>query len=992
MHAPPIRRDTQKSVKSSSGGIIQGVDFDVWSADDIRRISVVEVIRSECEEGGRPVEGGPVDPKFGCLGEGHCPTCGFNRHKCPGHFGHYTLPCPLYHESYVSTTLKYLRCICECGGRVNKGSTCLACGKNLGKFTWDRTQRCFLWNGHKYMASEALRKFKKSGEYDAVRLILTVLPIPPIHVRPPNISGGACRGQSDLTYRIVSILRAGKAVCKAVGGPKIVWRHAVDALQEAVSSYFDGERGGRRTESKYAYSSLAPLLKGKRGLIRGHLLGKRVDQSGRAVIVGDDKILPWEIGLPEMMARTLTVPIKVTQWNKRALEDLVADGGAAYICEGRRRHDLKKHCPSLDVGMVVLRYLKDGDLVLLNRQPSLHAASLMCHKVKVLPGSVLRLNTACTTPYNADYDGDEMNVHVPQTEKARAEALCLLSVTENVLSAADAAPHMGCIQDSVLASWLLSQESVPEELFMRCAGEIGAYMRGTSGKDLLSLCFPPVNYTRGSVRILRGEFISGHLTKKDVGPKRGGLIHRIALDFGERRALETISALQKVSHIFLAWRGFTISLKDLTPPALYKQETEKLLVEALGKYKRTRDTDDLKSARDTMGDASKYVHNAFKQCVVSGMKGNNLNLTSLLACLGQQTVRGSPPEKRAWGGRILPHFAPEDTRPLAQGFVQSSYSDGLSPYELFYHAMSGREGLVDTAIKTSKTGYLSRRLMKTMENLIVQKGLVRDGPCVVQWLYGEAGGNARLRQRVRKACERGSVSAYWQAEAARQWDLDAEGPDAADLFVHFPNLRDNTPYIPGEEPEWEFLQEEVQAICKGMDPLHARWCRMHYTWSELSKRYFTRPMVDHLLESTRMAWKKSRVEEGTAVGAIAAQSLGERTQQVSGDPFAHIFLDRTNTFSVNPQYLSLRFLHKHHHGSASLRKNLEHDRRDTVHLCLQGSTKVGAETSSHPSLRHQLDRDRSGGGDGLLLGISRSRRTPSLVTLHTLRTLSLVRC
>lgn len=661
------------------------MDFAVWDADDIRRISVVEVVRVECEEGGRPVQGGPVDPRFGCVGDGVCPTCGQNRHKCAGHWGFYTLPVPIYHESYVSSTLKCLRRICACGESLSK-NTCPSCGKSNGKFTWDRTQRTFLRNGEKYSAGKALKKFKKAGDYEAVRLILTLLPIPPIHVRPPNISGGSCRGQADLTYRIVSILRAGKAVRKAEGGPKIVWRHAIDTLQEAVSSYFDGERGGRRTESKYAYSSLAPLLKGKRGLIRGHIQGKRVDQSGRAVIVGDDRIYPWEIGLPRKMARTLTIPVRVTLWNKAGLTRLIEEGGAAYVKEGRRRHDLKTHQPTLDVGMVVLRFLKDGDLVLLNRQPSLHAASLMCHRVKVLGGSVLRLNTACTTPYNADFDGDEMNVHVPQTEKARAEALCLLAVEQNVLSPADAAPHMGCIQDSVLGAWLLSEETIPEDLFMQCAGEIGRIGRGRRGKDLLSLCFPPVNYTRGSVRILRGEFLSGRLTKQDLGTKRGGLIHRIALDFSEKAALETVARLQRVAHTFLVWRGFTISLRDCVPPETYRRETQRLLVNALGKYQTSRNIKDLKGARDSMGEAGKHLENAFKDCVVSGMKGNSLNLTSLLGLLGQQTVRGEPPGKRAWGGRVLPHFSPEDQSPLAQGFVQSSYSKGLSPCELFFHA------------------------------------------------------------------------------------------------------------------------------------------------------------------------------------------------------------------------------------------------------------------------------------------------------------------
>ena len=245
---------------------------------------------------------------------------------------------------------------------------------------------------------------------------------------------------------------------------------------------------------------------------------------------------------------------------------------------------------------------------------------------------------------------------------------------------------MGCIQDSVLGAWLLSQENIPETLFMQCAGQIGKVGRGNRGKDLLSLCIPPVSYSRGGVRILRGEFLSGHLTKKDVGPKRGGLIHQIALDFGEQAALQTVANLQTVSHTFLLWRGFTISLRDCAASPAYRKETRRLLVGALGRYQTTRDVEDLKGARDSMGGATRYLKNAFKDCVVSGMKGNGLNITSLLGILGQQTVRGSPPDKRAWGGRVLPHFSPEDHSPLAQGFVQSSYSSGLSPSELFFHA------------------------------------------------------------------------------------------------------------------------------------------------------------------------------------------------------------------------------------------------------------------------------------------------------------------
>lgn len=186
----------------------------------------------------------------------------------------YRLPVPLYHEARSSATLSMLREVCECGAPMLVDGRwlgeCLVCGRKKEKFVWDRTARHFLKGGVKYPAEMALAKFRKSNRHDAVRLILTVLPVPPIQVRPPNTPiGDACKGQSDLTYRIVSIIRCGESVAQARCGPRICLSHAVDALQEAVTAYFDGEKAsGRRSESKYAYASLAPMLKGKRGLIR----------------------------------------------------------------------------------------------------------------------------------------------------------------------------------------------------------------------------------------------------------------------------------------------------------------------------------------------------------------------------------------------------------------------------------------------------------------------------------------------------------------------------------------------------------------------------------------------------------------------------------------------------------------------------------------------------------------------------------------------------
>ena len=733
---------TQKRLNSNSGGIPSCA---VWISiyGDPRIFKKSPWLKSPhpyVRIWGSPSGGGPVDPRFGSVGKETCPTCGQTK-ECHGHWGFYRLPEPLWNENWISETAKWLKNICTCGERLDQSgkslNTCPSCHKKNGKYTWDRSIRSFRREEEQYSAKEALEKFERSGEHDAVRLILRTLPIPPIHVRPPNIVNGLCRGQSDLTYRIVSIVRAGKHILESKRAPKIVRRHAVDALQEAVSCYFDADRGTRKSESKYSYSSLAPMLKGKRGLIRGHLMGKRVDQSARAVIVGDDCLKPQEVGVPRKIARTLTVPLKVTLWNKRGVQKILNEDGAAYISQGRRKYDLKYSCPSLEVGMVVHRYLRDGDILLLNRQPSLHTGSLMAHEAKIVPGNTIRINSCVTGPYNADFDGDEMNLHAPQGVQSRAEAMTLLSVSKNVLSS-NATPSLGCIQDTLLGAWLLSQEKIPESLFQMCAGLLGEYSSGVRGKDLLSLCFPPVNYQRGEVRILRGKFIAGSLSKKDLGSARGGLIHRIALDFGEEEALACIARIQKIAHTFLEWRGFSIGLSDAIPTEEYRRETQRVRVEALCRYQQTLDPKHLRDLKDALGQV-KGIQNSFSTCIQSGAKGNTLNMTSLMSLLGTQTVRGEGPSSKSWGGRTLPHFKVGETKPESLGFVGNSYGSGLSPTELFFHAASGREGLIDTSIKTSRTGYLSRRLMKTLENLCTEGQMVKDGDQIVQFLYAECG-------------------------------------------------------------------------------------------------------------------------------------------------------------------------------------------------------------------------------------------------------------
>lgn len=672
-----------------------------------------------------------------------------------------------------------------------------------------------------HISTDEIKKMGLSNDYARPEwMIITVLPVPPPPVRPSiSMDGGTGpRGEDDLTYKLGDIIRANGNVrrCETEGSPAHVVAEFEQLLQFHVATYMDNDIAGQPQalqKSGRPVKSIRARLKGKEGRLRGNLMGKRVDFSARTVITGDPNLSLDEVGVPRSIARTLTYPETVTPYNIQKLHQLVKNGpnqhpGARYVIrDSGERIDLRHHKRageiSLQYGWKVERHIIDGDYIIFNRQPSLHKESMMGHRVRVLPYSTFRLNLSVTSPYNADFDGDEMNLHVPQSEETRAEISQLCMVPLNIVSPQKNGPLMGIVQDTLCGIYKISRRDVflSKEQVMNILLWVPdwdgvlpqpAILKPRpkwTGKQIVSLVIPAgLNFSRASsegfspvnddgLLISGGELMYGLPTKKTVGAAGGGVVHIIFNEKGPEAAMKFFNGAQTVVNYWLLHNGFSIGIGDTIPDkdtiqqienAVNKQKedvaeitrsaTENELEPLPGMNVRetfeSKVSKALNKARDDAGavteESLKDLNNA-TQMARSGSKGTTINISQMTAVVGQQSVEG----KRIPFGfkyRTLPHFTKDDYSPESRGFVENSYLRGLTPTEFFFHAMAGREGLIDTAVKTAETGYIQRRLVKALEDVMAKyDGTVRNSlGDIVQFVYGEDGldGVHIERQRV----------------------------------------------------------------------------------------------------------------------------------------------------------------------------------------------------------------------------------------------------
>lgn len=665
-------------------------------------------------------------------------------------------------------------------------------------------------NIFRHMSAEDIKNIGLSNDYARPEwMIITVLPVPPPPVRPSikTDAGDGPAGEDDLTYKLGDIIRANGNVRRGEveGTPAHIIEEFETLLQFHVATYMANDTAGQPQalqKSGRPVKAIRSRLKGKEGRVRGNLMGKRVDFSARTVITGDPNLSLDEVGVPRSIARTLTYPETVTPYNIHKLHHLVKNGpnehpGARYVIRDTgERIDLRYHKRagdiSLQYGWKVERHIVDGDYIIFNRQPSLHKESMMGHRVRVMPYSTFRLNLSVTSPYNADFDGDEMNLHVPQSEETRAEVNQLCMVPLNIVSPQRNGPLMGIVQDTLCGIYKICRRDVflDQDQVMNILlwvpdwdGIIPqpAILKPSpmwTGKQIISLVIPSgLNLGRtgddgfspiddSGLLISNGELMYGLLNKKVVGASSAGVIHIVYNEKGPEAAMAFFNGAQTVVNYWLLHNGFSIGIGDTIPD----RETIKRIEDAVNKQKaevleitksatesvldtlpgmnvretfESRVSKALNKARDDAGTETekslKDLNNAI-QMARSGSKGSTINISQMTAVVGQQSVEG----KRIPFGfkyRTLPHFTKDDYSPESRGFVENSYLRGLTPTEFFFHAMAGREGLIDTAVKTAETGYIQRRLVKALEDVMAKyDGTIRNSlGDIVQFIYGEDG-------------------------------------------------------------------------------------------------------------------------------------------------------------------------------------------------------------------------------------------------------------
>ena len=856
-------------------------------------------------------------------------------------------------------------------------------------------------------------------------MIWTHVPAPPVSIRP-SVAQESASTEDDITNKLGDIVQMNNLLQATLrrGQPLSKVMELWEFVQVQCAMYIDGNLPGLGRDGQYGrmMRGFCQRLKGKQGRFRGNLSGKRVDFSGRTVISPDPNLGIDEVAVPSRVAMTMTYPEKVTRYNIEKLKNRARNGdkvhpGANFVikgADGRRivlrvvgqKGDLKKIAERLEIGDTVERHLEDRDIVLFNRQPSLHKLSILSHRVKVRPWRTFRLNECVCNPYNADFDGDEMNLHVPQTEEARTEALTLMSVSQNLATPKNGTPIIAAIQDFITAAYMISQK---DRFFSRSEFvQVASYMFGgmevadpisgitykvqlpkpaifrprklwtgkqvwnvlmkphpdyavnvnleAKGKQFVSPnkrdVYPPALFEKyqeavknvekeplGPVRydiapdmaendsylvVRNSEVMCGTMDKATIGEgKKDSIFYVILRDFGPPYAVEAMNRLAKLAARWLGEQGFSIGISDVYPSDLLREKKDSLVrvayeqcIELIkmfneGKMQAKPGFDEDSTLEDAIsGILSRVREDSAKACfgeltrsnaplimAKCGSKGSNINIAQMVAAVGQQIIGG----QRVVDGfenRTLPHFLKGSRDPPAKGFVVNSFFSGLNPTEFIFHAMSGREGLVDTAVKTAETGYMSRRLMKSLEDMSVRyDGTVREsGDGVVQVVFGDDGldpvdmeGNAKPVNFERTFGH--ALQVTWDDSEPGLLPKDIEeivertlGKEKEKLVregFHGDILDyadDSDQNLDQLESARSFLHQVENFIAARVKDLASNQKRLPGT-EKIFK--LTRTALDTFLSLCLSKFEKSKVQAGHAVGAVGAQSIGEPGTQMT---------------------------------------------------------------------------------------------------------------
>ena len=674
-------------------------------------------------------------------------------------------------------------------------------------------------------------------------LIISVLPVIP-HCSRPSISADGNTCDDDLTNQLCEIVKVNNQLATETSEVKI--QKALQSLKFRIHTMYDNSKGrSKHTTSGRPIKGIKERLTSKDGLIRSNLSGKRCNQSARTVIGPDPSLKLDELGIPNEVADILTYPEIVNRYNIDFLTNIVNSGGANTILtksgtsinlkfylnkfgtkllygdkiikansgniitvsdrkttilepgdkierNGVILSDIeykssKKY--KLEIGDVVYSKLRNGMVCLLNRQPTLHKGSMMAVKIKRLPGKSFRFNLSICKSFNADFDGDEMNIHTPTNPECVAELQELCMVKNNIITPQSSKPNIMIVQDSLLAAYKMTYDhsSIPRETFFQMIAflpsdgilkkiqhitnvlkELKLDSNPFTGHGLFSVLLPNdlfynaknnTNAQEPIVKIYKGVMYEGTLSKENLGSSHNSLIVFLYKEYKINIVSDFIDNVQFLGHNYLLVKGFTVGISDCiaTKTDQIEDSIEKCFIEAINiketvsnpHIREMKITACLSKAKDIGMKIAKDAltpENNFISTVASGSKGDYFNIAQLTGLLGQQNLGGKRiPNMLNHGKRSLPHYSLKkmtiDMEFESRGFIKSSFVNGLNPKEFYFHAASGREGVCDTAMGTSKTGYIQRKMIKCMEDLQIKyDGTVRNvSGSVYQQSYGDNG-------------------------------------------------------------------------------------------------------------------------------------------------------------------------------------------------------------------------------------------------------------
>lgn len=787
---------------------VKMLSFSLLSPEQIKRLSTAKIVTPELYDiDGFPVDGGLMDLRLGAIDPGvRCRTCGKRVKECPGHSGSIELARPVLHIKYIQLIEHCLRSYClTCGKltlsdekqktyspgerakKARDAKRCPHCNEALERVKLEKPST-FMVGKRRLSPIEVRDRIVKIPDVELIKTginpktvrpewaVIALLLVPSVTVRPSITLESGERSEDDLTHKLSDIIRANQRLWENLnaGAPEVIIEDLWDLLQYHITTFFDNNISRippARHRSGQPLKTITERIKGKEGRIRANLAGKRVNYSARTVISPDPYLKINEIGVPFEIAKVITVAESVTTANMEYMKQIVRQGdkypGANYIIrtDGKRKRiteELKEEiCAELQPGYKVERHLRDGDVVLFNRHPTLHKQGLMAHYVRVLPDRTFKLHPASAQPYNADFDGDEMNLHSPQTEEAQSEARVLLDINQNIISLKNNMNLVGTIRDAITGAHLLVKGELDKseaDQLLYCTGIVNAVKkRKIPGSEVFAQVIPK----NSSIKVPHTI-----TSQTSFGAEDGEMIKILDKEFGRDIAIDAMNKAFMLGTQYLTRRGFSLSLQDLNVSDEIKALTAKVLERADGKTKEvleeynsgklehlpgktleeTREIKILQVLNEVRTEVGALVKEKFpvdsnvSKMINSGAAGSLLNVTQIGCCVGQQALWG---KRISFGytGRTLSFFKRGDLAPEARGFIRSSFFKGLHPTEFFFGAITGRDSLMDTALRTPKSGYLYRRLIYALQDLKVEyDGTVRDASeHIVQFQYGDDG-------------------------------------------------------------------------------------------------------------------------------------------------------------------------------------------------------------------------------------------------------------